>query len=315
MEETSEIAYLEGMTAEMLENARIAKERSPETLQNNFERSMEGLKSSYYADRVTTRKLGAVFFSREKSDRELKEKSKKFKDFFEEVVFSEIVHGTSVDLPQDENGEVTVLSAEKIASKDGKHSSEATKHQGKVDSIIGSNDLVFANSSALTSRSFGGEFTYQITSKDCCVVPLDIADMLATTHEAEKYSDALKVMKYSKNIYSLENFKEFFATYCAVIFDDPKEALAFLGFEYILPQIGGVWYSDESARKSVHNPEYADYAVKVRRLYVNNDIVPPFSPEWQFKGEVKAKKVDYKLLKWRNAVYLKSNDAAKNGES
>lgn len=311
MEEASEIGYLENLKSEMEKNALVAKERTPETLKQNFERSMEAIRANYYTDRVNSRRFGAILFNREKSDRELATKAEKFRTLFEEVVFSEIVHGSSVDLPEDENGEVVLLSADKVAEKEGKVKGETTKHQGKVDAMIGSNDLIFANSSALASRSFGGEFVYQITSKDACIVPLDIADTLPTSPNAERYGDALRVMKYSKNIYSYDDFKDFFATYCASIFDDPKEAIAFFGYEYMLPQMAAVWHSSESARNQVHNPVYAEYAAKIQRYYKDQDIVPPFSPEWQFKGEVKAKKISRADLKWKDAIYLKSDEVAR----
>ena len=66
MEEASEIGYLENLKSEMEKSAVVAKERTPETLKQNFDRSMEIMKGVYYTDRV---KIGglAQFFSTERN--------------------------------------------------------------------------------------------------------------------------------------------------------------------------------------------------------------------------------------------------------
>ena len=296
-EKATEIGFIEEAKAEFDANTKAASERTPETVKENFERSMGVLKDFYFAKKFGEKRFKFIPLSRDKTDKELEAKAAKFKRFFAQRLYTEIIHGSEVDLPEDENGEVTLLSIEGVAKKLGKPVDEVVKHQGELDKKLGSNSMVFGNSSAMTSRSAGGKFCYQITSEEGWVVPLDVADTLAPSHAAEVSSDATRAYNYARNIYSITDFPDFFATYCATVFDSPIQALTFLTFNYMLPQIAGVWYSEEEAAKHVNLDEFKRFAGPIRNLYAQHHIVPPFSPEWQYKDEVKAKKVDRATLK------------------
>lgn len=284
--------YLESIKADLEKNAETIRERAPETLRRNFVEAKNSLDDFYYVSRISERRFKLFVPKREQLIKELNQKSKIFTDYFKHVVFASILHSTDEEIPEDETQEVTLKSPSLLAEEKGQENSETSRHQGEFDKTIGSNELVFANSKYLTSRSFSGTKIYDISSSEACVIPLDIDDILPPGKVDEsKYLDALRVHFISRNIFNYEDFKEFFARYCAVVFETPEEALAFFKHNYHIPLQAGVWESEESVQKNVRSSDEKKHAIKIRSLYVNKGIVPPFSPEWQYKNKVRAKRV------------------------
>ncbi len=282
--ETGQLSFETIIKAEYQGNIRKIKERTPETLKANFDNAMNVLREEHIAKRLKERRFGPFLFNRQKAVKELDQKAKVFKDYFDRQVFSNIIHTSSLDFQVDESGEVTLLSASKVGE---------AKHQREFDASIGSNDMVFANSRTLRSRSFGGANHYQINSKDSYVLPIDVADMHPWNKEGEDMEYEGRAFYAAKNLFSADDFETYFSTYCAVLFDKPEDAIRFFRDNYFLPLKAGVWHSDERLVRNLMSDGVNDkqIALKMRELYVKKNLFPPFSPEWQFKDEVKAVKV------------------------
>lgn len=293
MNETSEFTntqFLEHINSEKNTNERLIRERLPETLRQNYENASQALNDYYFALRTREKRFPIIPPNRNKIQKELDDKTKIFREYFDREVFSTVVHASDEDLA-DENGYAVLKSPVTQANEQTLETKARIRHQGNTDERISSNNLVFANSRALRSRSFSGKYTYQIESRDGCVVPLDIADILAPgIMDQSKYADALRIYFTSRNIFSVERFEDIFSRYCATVFDKPEDALTFFQQNYFLPQRAGVWDSADSVSRNL-DKRSAKASVNIRELYVYKGLVPPFSPEWQFRDSVKARKI------------------------
>lgn len=283
--EVGQIAFAETIKVEYLSNVAKIKERSPETLKANFENGMRVLQDEYFVKRTRERRFGSFLFSKDKAVKELNQKAKGFKDYFDQKLFANIIHTSSLEFEDDESGQVTLLSANRVGG---------ARHQGDFDASIGSNDMIFANSRTLRSRSFGGPNHYKISSKDAYVVPMDVAVMHAWNASGEELNDESIAFYASKNIFSATDFETYFSTYCATLFDTPEDAIKFFQVNNFLPLKAGVWHSDDRLVRSLMSSGEKDkqIAIKMRELYIKKNLFPPFSPEWQFRDEVKAVKVE-----------------------
>lgn len=281
--EIGDVAFAETIKAEYSSNVAKIKERSPETLKANFENGMRVLQDEYFIKRTRERRFGSFLFNRDRAVKELSQKAKSFKDYFDQKVFANIIHTSSLEFEEDESGQVTLLSANRAGG---------AKHQGDFDASIGSNDMIFANSRTLRSRSFGGPNHYKISANDAYVVPMDVAVMHAWNRSGEELNDESIAFYASRNIFSASDFETYFSTYCATLFETPEDAINFFQANNFLPLQAGVWHSDENVLKRVQDEKEKGIALKMRELYVKKNLFPPFSPEWQFKDEVKAVKVE-----------------------
>lgn len=283
--EVTQIAFAETIKSEYSSNITKIKERSAETLKVNFEAAMGVLQDEYFSKRIKERKLGSFLYGRNNAVKELNQKTKFFKDYFDQKVFSNIIHTSSLEFETDENGQVTLASANRVGG---------AKHQGEFDAAIGSNDMIFANSRMLRSRSFGGANHYKISSKDAYVMPVDIAEVHAWNPVGEEFYNESRAFYVSKNIFSAKDFETYFSTYCATLFDTPQDAIKFFQANNFLPLRAGIWHSEERLVRALmtKGEKEKQIALKMRELYINKNLFPPFSPEWQFKDEVKAVKVE-----------------------
>jgi hypothetical protein len=291
MENTSEFTshiFLEKARFEMEDNAKIIREKNPEVLNHNYERAMNAVNNFYIGRKNKERRYPEWPKHPDELKDELTQKAVTFKEYFAENVFNQITHGSSVKLEADEDGKLWLKSTMTIATELGKDVDEIAKHQGPTDKLIGSREFVFANSKALLSRSgLNRENVYKIDSKDGFVLSMDIADQGSPTRIDEgKYADGVRIFFTSRNIFAIPQFEEYFSTYCASIFDTPEEAVSYLRRNYWSFLQGGVWRSDDEVAGAIHNPEDRETAQMMRRLYVVHGLIPPISPEWQFKDKV-----------------------------
>ena len=157
--------------------------------------------------------------------------------------------------------------------------------------------MVFANSSFLLSRTCSGQNVYEIKSTDGCAIGLDINAMLPPTAESQPLRDEMRIYYFSRNIMTINDFKAYFAKFSAAVFDNPRQALEFFLENHMMPEWAGVWESDEAVAKHIRRDEDKKFAVKIRDLYVNRGLVPPFVPEFQYKDSVQAKKVEWEDLR------------------
>ena len=285
------IGFLEQVKAEVGSNALRIKDRSAETLRENFERAMTGIGNFYFGQRARDRRFPLLPLSKQRTDKELSAKAKTFRQYFEGTAFSEIIHATDKEIVPGEDG-VVILKSLKELSGDIKEG-EIDKHQGGLDELIGSDEYVFANSSYLQSKNCRGKYVYKIEEKEGYVVPLDIDEVpMPGKLDQAKYYDAVRLFFVSRNIFRMEDFKQFFSAYCAAVFNNPEEALDFLRRNHFSVMFAAVYDSEERFSNAYRRKEDLPMATKIRNLYTTKGIVPPFSPEWQFKKQVVAKQID-----------------------
>lgn len=95
---------------------------------------------------------------------------------------------------------------------------------------------------------------------------------------------------YLKNIYRFEDFKKVFAKYCAVVFDSPEEALDFSKNKAFYTERADAW-EDDSITNNSDSQRKVKIFKKMQKLYLEHGLVPPFSPEFQFRDRVRGRKV------------------------
>ena len=123
------IGFLEQVKAEVGSNALRIKDRSAETLRENFERAMTGIGNFYFGQRARDRRFPLLPLSKQRTDKELSAKAKTFRQYFEGTAFSEIIHATDKEIVPGEDG-VVILKSLKELSGDIKEG-EIDKHQGQ----------------------------------------------------------------------------------------------------------------------------------------------------------------------------------------
>lgn len=263
---------------------KIIKERKPETLKQNLQESIRALAAFYLKQELPDNRL-LQFFLKDQIRGKLKEKATDFYAYFNQNFFSKVTHWSSAEIP-----EALLKSSEKLAAEKGLTSTETSTQSGKLDQEIGNTDYVFANSEALTSRSAVGTSRYRISTQEGYVVPLDIAFVKSpddTIRQNQALSENYNLRVYGKNLLTIPDFKVFFATYCAVFFDQPQDAIEFFSKNHYWPDLADCW---DDSRLAGDDPD-STLKRKIRDLLVKSEILPPVSPEFQFKDQVQAKKV------------------------
>lgn len=292
---------LSGLSTEAIapreESVRKIKERKETDLKGNYRRNMAAIFGVYCARQLA--KWGEVFpiigtlsmksaqartivklFQVEES---FKKKTAVFRQYFDETVFAQIVHGSG-DLGE----KIELKSPNLLASEIGQDTKAATKASGDLDVEIGNIDYVFGNSAKLPSRSLGG-MVYEISSRDGYAVPIDLAD-IRSVHEQlpEGVTWERELLDhYSGNMYTIEDFKTIFSAYCATFFDDPDRALRFYHKYYHFAQQAACWTNDMSIEYGVDDVD-REAMRGMKNLYVAKNIIPPICPEFQFKSRVTA---------------------------
>lgn len=229
------------------------------------------------------------------------EKMRRFYEFFEGTVFSSFVHGTSLLI---EDG--ILKSPQLIADEKGVDIKDSAKNSGKKDIEIGNTSYVFAVSSFLRTRSSGGKYKYRIDSQDGFAVTLDIAD----THypdqprlSSDDY-DKLQIIIYSRNIFTITDFKDFFAWYSIAFFDRPEDALSFYQRNSFWLQKADRW-DEDSYPMEINLPWTDEQDVqdgkirsKMRMFFLKTLIQPPILPEFQFRNKVQGRLIEDNRLEY-----------------
>jgi len=172
-----------------------------------------------------------------------------------------------------------------LATEKGVKSEEAAAHSGDRDREIGNTHYVFANADTLRSRSAGGPYAYRIATDEGYVVPLDIASIRSpdlVTPRSKDEADNYDLDMYAKNLYTIPDFKVLFATYCAVLFDQPDAAIDFFHRNWFWPDSAKCW--DDAQMRD--DGEDSPIKRRMRELLIKGGIEPPVSPEFQFKDQV-----------------------------
>lgn len=199
-----------------------------------------------------------------------------FRAYFDDTVFSSIVHTTAASIS---DTPTTLLES---PAKLGKKA-----HSLTVDDEIGNTSYVFASSDALRSNSSRHRKEYEIDSRDCFVVPIDIDHVkvgLPNLSNAEYELEQIR--RYASNMFTYKDFREYFAAYNAAVFDTPEQALDFYTRYHYVPDQAD--FLDESRLRFFDDPTEQEAFRKIQLLY-REDVLPPFSPEFQFKDSVVGK--------------------------
>lgn len=247
------------------------RERSPRLLEENFLRASTRIKEFATDTGLSTHAL--------------KLKTNKFEGFFDKNVFNNIVH-TAYENFADSDGN-TLLKSPNIIGR--------ANASGQRDYEMGNTDYVFASADLLRSNSSRHKYEYEITSRNCFVVPMDIAHIKVELDQPwDKYQnkqladlelDVKQMQIYVKNIYSYEDFKKLFSLYCSVVFDSPQQAIDFLSRNSFYADLADAYKPGTTPAW----PEDQPYMEKLVELHNNYGILPPFSPEFQFEDTVEAK--------------------------
>ena len=265
------------------------RKRSDKELVGNYSRNMGVLREFYCENVVESGGFGLRvrgFLSGKLRKREkfesFDEKSDRFLEFFENNVFSDVVHVSSVELPVDDGGKVTLVAPQTL---------ERAAQSGNNDEIIGNTQYVFGSFSLLRSRGGkGGKTTLRIdedTAGRAVAVPSDHADLhlygAAPEELSNRWVDQIfRWEVYRDNMYSLEDFKMFMVGYSACFFT-PEEAIRFYDKVQIYPMEAGAWSEKQLERV---DESIRDTFRKMRDLLVDNQIIPPIAPELMFHDNV-----------------------------
>jgi len=253
------------------------KKRPPELLKENFERNIQAIEKSYLAEQIKDQKSRDLIETLAGKPLDtLHKRAGDFLAFYEAALFNNITHAAQEDLGDN----VTLKSPERLITEGVIDKAAAS---GALDREMGNTNYVFASLSLLPSRSSNGERRYKISSTDGYAVPVDHADMIVPENDIEVYRN---------NLYTIDDFKVFFSTYAASLFEKPEDFLAFINAYN--PKIWPVSFW-ERGLKPVHEAERtsesendAKIFEKMKQLLMKDSIYPPFSPEFQFKDEVEA---------------------------
>lgn len=243
----------EGTTSSFIQHIEAIIERSDEMLAQNFEGSMAVVKSMYEETKHPD------------TGEDFEAAAGRFKDYFDNTVFRDLIHYSAFR-----------SDTQTFVIKSGEQLGHATQ-SGELDDKIGNTSYVFAYSSQLRGPSYAaGGNMYRINSRECYVVPMDIAHL--------HYSDEESVELYSKNIYTFEQFREMFSAYCCTVFDSPEQAVDLLASYFYYPDQADAWKPDSF--RLLQDKSHEIYFQKMAMLLNEYQIVPPVSPEFQFKDEV-----------------------------
>ncbi|HUV42975.1 MAG TPA: hypothetical protein VMY36_03705 [Patescibacteria group bacterium] len=287
-------------TNAILEQARLIRsdsvrqvaERPQRLLQENLTRAVDVLREAY------------IQRGQGQTEEDFQKKAREFRDYYDSALFDDIVHKTRQPLGE----EVVPDSPICLASIQGKPVEELKQQSGQLDLEIGNLNYVFANCSALPSRSFAlldsvekNCAVYQIASNDGHAVPLDIADVpLISPDMLNEYGepiegdfsdiDTVKLYYYARNIFTIDGFKEYFASYCTVFFDSPQNGIDFFRKYYSsIYQLKTLWVDEEVMKRWISSDTDFEVMKRMRDLMRNRNLIPPFCPEFQYKNEVAAK--------------------------
>ncbi len=235
----------------------VVRERNPQDLEANYARSMQDLREVYLQ-------------AHQNADTSDFEKLKdKFKQHFATTIFKKLAHATSIDL-----GDEVDLKSPKLLGQ--------SKNSGPLDEMIGNTSYVFCASPISASRSFMTyqSIAYEVDSRDCYVVPMDISYL--------HYDETERVQRYARNLYTYEQFCDVYAAFCCNVFPDPEEALRIFGAYHYYPDLASAWKPDSTALMDEPDKKYFDKMIEIFSKY---GIIPPISPEFQFKDVVHGKKL------------------------
>lgn len=268
------------------DNIQRIRERNPADLKANFDRTLRILYDFYEGREGTVSSVKRLLRSTPKD--ELEKKARRFLKYFGRTLFSTIIHKTNKELP-----EKTVLKSPGcLAREQAKKVEEVAYQAGHLDILIGNTDYVCACSAHLPSP-FEGPRAYLITSENGYAVPLDIAHIpcVYPGFDIENYQDDLLVHHYAKNLLTIEDFKTVFATYCAVFFKRPQDAIGFLRRQYFFIPKEGFWLDESYMGSMVNTNKEEDARIirEMRSLWRDKNVLPPFSPEFQYKDKVGAR--------------------------
>lgn len=279
---------------EMSQNIDDIRDREPVLLARNFANAQESLLLFYLEENPIglIEKLRLSFLSKE-LPKKLQSKYQEFYEYFDREVFANITHRTSTDL-----GDAPYL-VSNDSMTEMERGSDFRGQSGAIDKTVGNARFVFANSPRLKSRSWVGLYQYELVDlSNCYVVPIDLVDITPAhlipaqaTKQNKDLPNAERLHYYSRNIFTFEDFKKFFALYCAVIFETPKAALeCFTSFiNYSLNY--DYWLYDEEVIESSVDQRYQNEYRKMQYLFKHKDIIPPLAPEFQFPDNSEARKI------------------------
>ena len=270
------------------------RERDPVMVEDNFKRAIRAL-SQVYEDKLAVKVNERTgLWDRLRRNREgesFEDRIQGFVETYGQGVYEVLTHVTDVEIPVDDGDYATL-----VAPKD----LERARRSGKDDMEMGSLEYVFASMGELRprgGRGGGNVFHIEIPSADenneIYGVPCDIADLQlgAVAPEEVDYDEINQLFKlevYRDNIFKWEDFKIFFAAYCACFFDTPEEALSFFSNKRVrtVNQQSSPW----SERTLNNEPdEIRPKLIEMAQLMRKQGIVPPIAPEVQIKDSVQAK--------------------------
>lgn len=255
---------------ELSENVLNIIERNPDFLKKNLEDHMAILQEAYTISK--SKDKPTVFFWRKKGDekirQELEEKSSSFEGYFRNNVFNKLIHVSNYAVDTEE----VELKAPSLLG--------SAIHSGDLDWKIGNTNYVFFAAERLRSNSARiGTVEYTTKSRDCYVVPMDIAHIhIETLKENEQL-----LKTYAENIYTYEGFIKFYSTYCAILFEKPEEAIEFFSSHAYYPDLANSWTPESY---ELMDEKEAKIMEKMSYLFIEHGIIPPISPEFQFKDSV-----------------------------
>lgn len=272
---------------------QIIRKKSDKTLRENYQRNTSAIIATHL-DKVNglTERL---FHPRERA---LMEKKNRFAQYFEQHNFGRLIHASPNDIPTDSDGFVTIKSAQDVSF---------AAQSGSLSSAMGHLSMVFTGPFGMVSTSRSSDFTYVIDNPSRypgVAVPADfghIAHPPELVDAPEALKNRIDLDLYARNIYSIADFKDFFALYAAYLFDSPQQAILFFQRHYI--DIDSEYALDQ---KMIDTWEEPDRSVmnRMKELFETYGIIIPVSPEIQFTTEVKARKVDRKQLQQEERDYV-----------
>lgn len=262
---------------ERIEAVDRIKTRTPELLQANYAQTMSRLMSKG-SEKMPRQGRGirSLLERRGANQKDFNQKVREFNVYHRQNTFGTIVHvSTNIG---DASNQVTLKAPSLLGS---------SASSGVLDEEIGNTNYVFAASNRLRSNSArgGGRKQYVIDSRDCFAVPMDIAHI--HSHDFDG-SETARLQFYANNIFTYDQFVEIFSAYTALLFDSPEEAVEFFERKWFYPDNANAWNVEELEETSRQNPDDA-ILLKMARLYKEEGIVPPISPEFQYLNQVDAR--------------------------
>lgn len=270
-----EITTTDSERAREVQRIRAREESS---LEGNYRRTMTVLMAK--GDGNVTKEprgISSIIARRSVEAKSFSEKIAEFRQYHDSVTFGTIIHVSTQAMTSSDGDRVILKSPVQLGY---------SASSGVLDEEIGNTNYVFASANSLGSNSSrgGGGGQYLIESRDCDVVPMDIAHMHPNDFGG---SEAKRLEAYANNIYSYPHFVEVFSAYTALLFESQEEAISFFERHWFYPDSADAWDIEQLEISAKENPDDA-ILLKMAKLYKEDGIVPPISPEFQYRDSVEA---------------------------